>query len=48
MENVIVTPHAAGNTKANRQRVLAILVENLRRMEAGVPLTNVVDMTLGY
>jgi D-2-hydroxyacid dehydrogenase (NADP+) len=48
MENVIVTPHAAGNAKANRQKVLAILVENLRRMQAGQPLVNVVDMTLGY
>ncbi|MGE5579974.1 MAG: D-2-hydroxyacid dehydrogenase [Bacillota bacterium] len=48
MENVIVTPHAAGNAKANRQKVLAILVENLRRMQAGLPLVNVVDMTLGY
>lgn len=48
MENVIITPHAAGNAKANRQKVLAILVENLRRMQAGLPLINVVDMTLGY
>jgi len=48
MENVIITPHAAGNSKANRQRVLAILVENLRRLEAGLPLTNVVDLALGY
>lgn len=48
MENVIITPHAAGNNKANPGRVLAILVENLRRMEAGQPLVNVVDMGLGY
>lgn len=48
MENVIITPHAAGNAKANRKKVLAILVENLRRMQAGQPLINVVDKTLGY
>lgn len=48
MENVIVTPHAAGNSRANRQRVLDILVENLRRLQAGQQLVNVVDKTLGY
>jgi phosphoglycerate dehydrogenase-like enzyme len=48
MENVIVTPHAAGNSKVNSQRVLAILVENVRRLKAGLPLANVVDKTRGY
>ena len=48
MENVIVTPHAAGNAPANRKRVLDILIENLRRLERGLPLLNVVDKTLGY
>ncbi len=48
MKDVIITPHAAGNTEVNAHRVLEILVENLRRMEAGLPLTNVVDKRLGY
>jgi len=48
MGNVIITPHAAGNAPANRRRVLSILVENLKRLEAGRPLINVVDKTLGY
>lgn len=48
MENVIVTPHAAGNTRVNREKTLQILIENLRRLQAGEKLVNVVDKTLGY
>ena len=38
MEQVIVTPHAAGHSDGNEQRVAAMFLENLRRWcEAGEP-----------
>ena len=48
MENVIVTGHYSGATPANAERGLAIFLENLRRYQAGEPMVNVVDKTLGY
>lgn len=48
MENVIITPHIAGLLEGNRDRVSAILLENLRRYCSGEPLINVVDKALGY
>ena len=48
MENVIVTPHTAGDTPHYDERALAIFLDNLRRYRAGEPLTHVVDKELGY
>ena len=48
MENVIVTPHTAGDTPHYDRRALAIFLDNLRRYRAGEPLTHVVDKELGY
>ena len=48
MENVLITPHIAGMLEGNRDRVSAILLENLRRFCNGEPLLNVVDKQLGY
>ncbi len=48
LENVIITPHIAGRLEGNRERVSAILLENLRRYCSGEPLLNVVDKKLGY
>lgn len=48
MENVIITPHMAGDTPHYDERALAIFLDNLRRYRAGEPLTHVVDKELGY
>lgn len=48
LENVIITPHTAGDTPHYDERALEIWLENLRRYRAGEPLTHVVDKTLGY
>lgn len=48
MENVIITPHTAGDTPHYTDRALAIFLDNLRRYRAGEPLTHVVDKELGY
>lgn len=48
MENVVITPHSAGKSDANRERTLAILKENLRRLKEGRPLINLVDKSAGY
>ena len=47
MNNVIITPHVAGNG-SNRNRHMLVLRENLRRFLAGDALLNVVDPELGY
>jgi phosphoglycerate dehydrogenase-like enzyme len=48
MPNVILTPHIAGGTPFYVDRLMDIFVENLKRYQAGEPLINVVDKTLGY
>ncbi|MBI2827257.1 MAG: D-2-hydroxyacid dehydrogenase [Planctomycetia bacterium] len=42
-ENVIITPHVAGQAPQIAGRHLGVLVENIRRFRAGEPLVNVVD-----
>ena len=46
--NTIVTPHASGNPARVMEIMEPLLVENLRRYVGGLPLLNVVDLTLGY
>jgi phosphoglycerate dehydrogenase-like enzyme len=46
--NCLVTPHVAGLTRDYMERVAAILVENVRRLEAGEPLRNEIDPRRGY
>lgn len=48
MKNVIITPHFAGATPYYIDRLMDIFTENLRRYQAGEPLINVVNKTLGY
>jgi phosphoglycerate dehydrogenase-like enzyme len=48
MENVIITAHYAGRTPKYDERAMAIFLDNLRRYQAGEPLRNVVDKSLGY
>ena len=45
---VIVTAHSSGQTPSSWPRYEALLLENLRRFQAGEPLLNVVDKRLGY
>lgn len=48
MENVIVTAHYAGVTPNRHARGMAIFLDNLKRYQAGEPLHNVIDTSLGY
>lgn len=48
LENVIITPHEAGRSSDNRERIRMLVRENLRRYVAGDKLLNVVDIERGY
>ena len=46
--NVVITPHVAGVSDNDYQRYRAIILENLRRYQAGGRMLNVVDLERGY
>jgi len=46
--NVVVTPHIAGRSDKDRDRMVGTIQENIRRFVDGRPLVNVVDKTKGY
>ena len=48
LENIIITSHYAGVTPHYQERALGVFCDNLERYQAGVPLRNVVEKTLGY
>lgn len=48
MKNVILTGHTAGDSPKSHQRMKDLIVEQLRRYQAGEQLLNVVDLTAGY
>ncbi|HEX6399477.1 MAG TPA: NAD(P)-dependent oxidoreductase, partial [Actinomycetota bacterium] len=48
MPNVLVSPHRAGDHEGWEADVVALFVNNLRRFVADEPLSNVVDVALGY
>ena len=48
MDNVIVSPHYAGQTNHYDERAIEIFLDNLDRYLSGEPLINVVDKRLGY
>jgi phosphoglycerate dehydrogenase-like enzyme len=48
LNNVIISPHIAGETPIYNERAVDLFCENLRRYLAGEPLHNVVDPTRGY
>ena len=48
MENVIITPHHAGQSPKSRKRVFALFCENLKRFVNNEPLVSVVDKDLRY
>jgi D-2-hydroxyacid dehydrogenase (NADP+) len=47
-DNVIITPHVAGRSDHDRERMTDTIKENLKRFVAGKPLLNVVDKQKGY
>ncbi len=46
--NLLITPHCSGQSAFTSASALAIFHENLRRYLADEPLTNLVDLKLGY
>ena len=46
--NVIITPHIAGRSDQDRDRMLGTVKENIKRFAEGKPLVNVVDKQKGY
>jgi phosphoglycerate dehydrogenase-like enzyme len=46
--NVVVTPHIAGRSDKDRDRMVGTIQENIRRFVEGKPLINVVDKHKGY
>jgi phosphoglycerate dehydrogenase-like enzyme len=48
MENVIITPHVAGYSRAIAERHLGVFLENIGRFVRGEPLVNVVRKDLWY
>ena len=48
MDNVILTPHAAGGSQHRPRRTIEFFCDNIRRYKAGEPLKNVVRKTLGF
>jgi phosphoglycerate dehydrogenase-like enzyme len=47
-ERVVLTPHISGHTERYTERVIEILQENLKRLEKGKTLLNLVDRRKGY
>ena len=48
MENVIITPHSAGLSDCNRDRVFETIRRNIELFVAGQPLCNIVNKQAGY
>ncbi len=48
LENVIITPHIAGDFEGYVERVIDIFGENFARWKSGGPLMNEVDLGKGY
>lgn len=47
-ENIVITPHIAGQSDHNRERRFQLIKDNVRRFARGLPLRNVVDKNKGY
>ena len=48
LDNVIITPHIAGNTRRYHEKAAALFSENLRRYLHNEPLLNLYDRNRGY
>jgi phosphoglycerate dehydrogenase-like enzyme len=46
--NLVITPHNSGAAPVRQERLVALLVENVRRYSNNLPLMNVVDKIKGY
>ena len=46
--NVVITPHNSGQAPVRQERLVALIVENVRRYSNNLPLMNVVDKIKGY
>lgn len=46
--NVIITPHLSGSGGDAIGKVFELVLENIRRYQAGEPMLNIVDTELGY
>ncbi|MBM3723856.1 MAG: D-2-hydroxyacid dehydrogenase [Acidobacteria bacterium] len=47
-DNVIITPHIAGQSDRVQQRRVDLIADNIRRWVAGEPMVNVVDKAKGF
>lgn len=47
-ENVVITPHIAGQSDRVPERRLQLILDNIARFDRGEPLLNVVDKQKGY
>jgi phosphoglycerate dehydrogenase-like enzyme len=48
LDNLIVSPHMSGDSRASQRRSLELFADNALRFAANEPLRNVVDLTAGY
>jgi phosphoglycerate dehydrogenase-like enzyme len=48
LDNVLITAHTSGATPRYWERAVEMVIDNARRFQAGEPLRNVVDLTVGY
>lgn len=48
MTNVLITAHTSGSSPVYWERASEIVIENVRRWQAGEPLLNVIDVDQGY
>ena len=48
LDNVVITPHIAGNSPELDERTYDVFERNMRRYISGDPLRNVVDKGLRY
>jgi phosphoglycerate dehydrogenase-like enzyme len=46
--NLVITPHNSGAAEIRQERMIALVMENVRRYSLGLPLMNVVDKEKGY
>lgn len=46
--NVMITPHIAGRSDHDVERMTGTIKENIRRLSEGLPLMNVIDKKRGY
>lgn len=47
-DNVMITPHIAGRSDRDEDRMVGTIADNIRRFAEGMPMINVVDKQKGY